>query len=111
MEEKVKKINDLLLEEKFQEELKKAENNEQVKDLFVSYGAKDVTVEDVEEMLRESAEIHKDGELDENDLDSVAGGVLISLTTAALFCVASAELAFFASYGYKTIKNGLKKGK
>ena len=83
-------------------------DNFQVRDLFVRYGVEDMTVEDVEQMLRESAQIHQTGEISEEDLGQVAGGILITGTTALLFTVAAAELGFFTSYGYRTIKGWRK---
>lgn len=108
MDQKILKINELLLDKAFVGELEKAENNAQVRDLFISYGVADMTVEDVEAMLQESARIHQSEELGEEDLDQVAGGILLTASSVVLFCIAGAELSFFAAYGYRTIKGWRK---
>ena len=108
MEQKIVKINELLLDKAFIAELEKAENNAQVRDLFIAHGVADMTVEDVEAMLQESARIHQNEELGETDLDQVAGGILLTASSVALFCIAGAELGFFSAYGYRTIKSWIK---
>lgn len=108
MGQKIQKINELLLDKAFVSELEKAENNVQVRDLFIAHGVADMTVEDVEAMLQESARIHQNEELGEADLDHVAGGILLTASTVVLFCIAGAELSFFAAYGYRTIKGWRK---
>ena len=107
MDIKIEKINALLQEKSFLSALEKAENNVQVRDLFAANGVEDMTVEDVERMLQESARIHQLGELNEDDLENVAGGILVS--TAIVLTVAAAELGFFTAYGYRTIKGWRKK--
>lgn len=109
MDQKTEKINALLLDKSFLSALEKAENNVQVRDLFAANGVENMTVEDVENMLQESARIHQAGELSEDDLENVAGGILLSATSVFLFTVAAAELGFFTAYGYRTIKGWRKK--
>lgn len=108
MDQKIQKINELLLDKAFVGELEKAENNAQVRDLFIAHGVADMTVEDVEAMLQEAERICQNEELGETDLDQVAGGILLTASSVVLFCVSGAALSFFSAYGYRTIKGWRK---
>ncbi len=107
MDERSRKVNELLMNEEFLDKLGTCEDDQSVVALFKSEGI-DMTVEEIEEISRKSAEVAKaatDGELKEEELETVAGGFLISLTTTALLLLATAELGFFAQYGYRTMKD------
>ena len=106
MEQKFIKANELLAEKSFLEELKKATSDEEVRDLFVKNGAF-LELEDIQTMSKIACEhcARSSDELNEDELDSVAGGILITAGAAACFVVASTMLGFFTSYGYRTIKS------
>ena len=101
MTNKFEKVNELLLKEDFCKELKKAESNVDVQALFASNGV-ELSENDVENMVNESVAINGDVELDENALDNVAGGIV--LTTTACFALAAASLAFYTNYGIHAFK-------
>lgn len=107
MDERSRKVNELLMNEEFLDKLGTCEDDQSVVALFNSEGI-DMTVEEIEEISRKSAEVAKaatDGELKEEELETVAGGFVISFTTTALLLLATAELGFFAQYGYRTMKD------
>ena len=96
MEEKFVQVNELLKDESFIEELKTAENDEDVQKLFAAKGI-DLSLDEIAQMVQESIVAHNNGELDENSLDNVSGGVIGTL------CLGFCAIAFFAGYGYRAL--------
>lgn len=107
MEEKFVKANELLESPAFLEQLKQAENHEEVQALFAQNGVA-LEIADIELMCKVACENSEGGELSEDELSEVSGGVLITASAAACFMVGSAMLGFFTSYGYRTAKDWAK---
>lgn len=111
MEERFVKVNELLKNEAFLEELRKMQTDEEVAELFCKEGAS-VSVDDVKLMCEESAqyaELCQDKELDESELDDVSGGLF--LTSAACFALAATSIAFYIGYGHSKYKSYKRKKK
>lgn len=96
MEEKFVKVNELLKDSSFIEELKTAENDEDVQKLFAAKGI-DLSLDEIAQMVQESIAAHEKGELDEESLENVSGGVI------GLLCLGAGAIAFFAGYGYRAL--------
>ena len=73
----LKKIEELLENEEFAAKMSACESCEELAELFVAEGIP-MTTDDAEQMV---AEVNRQGsgEMDENDLDSVAGGSLVDV--------------------------------
>lgn len=71
--------------------------------------AEDLTPEKAFELVKAQA----NAELDENALDDVNGGILLStaIGATAVLALAATELCFFAGYAYQTYKNAKDKKK
>lgn len=84
MELKIAKLNEILVNPEVQAQLRTAEGSEEIYKIFVENGV-DFTPEEFEQVLITIGrmEATKDGELNEDDLEAVAGGVWEVL--AALF--------------------------
>lgn len=104
MEEKFIKANALLESPAFLEQLKQAENHNEVQALFAQNGVA-LEIADIELMCKTACENNGVGELSEDALDNVAGGILLTASAAACFVLGSTMLGFFSSYGYRTIKS------
>lgn len=107
MEERFVKASALLEEEAFLEQLKQAEDDAAVQKLFADNGV-ELSLEDIEKMVEESAVAAKSGELGEDDLENVSGGILVTL---ACFAIGGASIGFYASYGYRSLTRNKKKKK
>ena len=96
------KANEILQNPTFLQQLKQKETDCEVLDLFVSYGIK-LSLSDIEAMCLEACEKCNsiENELNEDDLDSVSGGIVISATSAAWFFAGSALIGFFVGYAKK----------
>lgn len=102
MDKKFTKVNELLAQESFLEKLETAETDEAVQKLFADNGV-ELTLDEIDQMCKESVAAHESGELSEESLDSVSGGVI------GCFIVGSAAIAFYAGYGYRTFTAKNKK--
>lgn len=96
--------------EEFLEGLLDAKNPEE---LAVVLKANNIELPEGEtiEMAFDAVQAHKTDELTEDDLEEVAGGVIITASVAACYVVSCALIGFFAGYGYASIKGGSKKKK
>lgn len=106
MDQKFLKANELLADPSFVGKLKLAENHSEVQALFAENGAS-LEIADIDTMCKVACENcdMQNGELTEENLDNVAGGILLTASAAACFVVSSCMLGFFTSYGYRTIKS------
>ena len=110
MEQKFIDANKLLEDEGFLEKLRTVEDDVACSELFKTYGA-DLSPEDVHQMAIASQAAKDYGELNEEDLSNVAGGIVITLTTALCFIGGAAMIGFYSSYGYRSIKDMVKESK
>jgi hypothetical protein len=76
MEQKIAKMNEILVNPEVQAQLRTVEGSEEIYKIFVENGV-DFTPEEFEQVLITIGrmEATKDGELSEEDLDEVAGGI------------------------------------
>lgn len=100
-EKRFMSASELLVKPEFVEELKSAETDEDVQQLFAKHGV-ELSLEDIAQMVKESAINAGKEELGEDSLESVSGGVV--LTTLACFAIGGAALGFFVGYGSRASK-------
>ena len=103
IEKRFEEASKLLENPEFLEKLNAVEDDEQCKKLFADYGV-ELSSEDIDSMVKESANVSKNGELDVSDLDNVSGGILITAGCLACFAIGSAAIGFFTSYGVRALK-------
>lgn len=99
IEKRFQDASALLEKEEFLEKLKGVNTDEECQKLFADNGV-ELSIDDIRMMVEESAKAAKTGELSDEDLDNVSGGIIITASTAACFVVGSAAIGFFSSYGY-----------
>ena len=117
MEQKIAKMNEILVNPEVQAQLRTAEGSEEIYKIFVENGV-DFTPEEFEQVLITIGrmEATKDGELSEEDLDEVAGGIweaLAALVTGpigtgvliAAGCVCLVAAGVGAYNKYKELSN------
>lgn len=100
MEERFVKASELLEKEDFLAKLKEVDNDPDVQKLFAENGV-DLSLEDIDLMCKQAIIKNAKDELSEEDMDNVAGGIVLTLGTVACFTLASAELGFFTGYAYR----------
>lgn len=98
------KISELFQNETFQKEAQECKTMEDFYDLFNRCGA-EITEEETVELISKIAEEKQkrdNGEIGEEDLDNVAGGLVISTTAfcigVGVVCVGAAALSAYVSY-------------
>ena len=104
MDERTEKLKELLSDEAFAKQILSAESAESVQAMLEEKGVS-LTIEEIEktgELLEHYAE-GQDGELSEDDLEGVAGGVDLSSLGLPLAVVGTFGLALL---GYKAIRRG-----
>lgn len=105
MEERFVKASELLEKDDFAEKLKLVESPEDVQKLFADNGV-ELSLEDIKNIAMESMKNADDGEIDEEDLDNVSGGFVLS--TTACVVIGGASLCFYSSVGYQKLKRWYK---
>lgn len=103
IEKRFEEASKLLENPEFIEKLNTVETDKECQKLFADYGVQ-LSEEDIASMVKESAAVSKNGELDASDLDNVSGGILITASCLACFAIGSAAIGFFAGYGARALK-------
>lgn len=98
--DKNEKLKELFLSESFKKESESVKTAEELQNLFQKYGL-DLTLDEVVELCGQIArqmEVGDKGEISEDALDNVTGGIAWALIGLGVMCIGAAAVGVYNGY-------------